>query len=533
MWGTTAEGASRCWGMEMLELYRAGELVARYALGARTLEVGRAWNCDVAVEDPELAERHFLLLRRRGTVIAYDVSAGRRQRVVEYPLPLGRAVPLGRHHELRRVARDQAATEHDAGTDVLSYPRCVASQLQVVVGRASDARRVQLADLPVHFGRSAENDVRLSDNAVSERHLRLEPCEAGLLVRDLGSKNGTFVNGVRVHTALVTEGTRIRIGRTELHVIADHDEGSGAAPRMVAESSSMLEVLGEVRRVASLAWPVLIVGESGTGKEGIALALHERSARRGQPFVAVNAGGLTRELVESQLFGHERGAFTGAANRHRGVFEQAQGGTLFLDEVGELPLEQQARLLRVLETGDIRRVGSESPLRVDVRLVCATHRDLRVMVADGSFRQDLFYRIARVVIQVPSLRARPEDLRALVKRFLTEITRELGPRELSREALQRLLAHDWPGNVRELRNVLSAAATTSSGCIELGDIERALARVGGGSNGRELTSEMIRRALEESSGNQAAAARALGIPRSTLRDRLRQIEPEPLLDEVS
>jgi transcriptional regulator with AAA-type ATPase domain len=518
--------------MEMLELYRTGELVARYVLGARSIEIGRAWNCDVAVEDPELAERHFLLLRRRGSVVAYDVSAGRRQRVVEYPLPIGRAVPLGRDHELRRVAQDHATERVDAGTDVLQYPSCSASQLQLVIGRASDARRVPLADLPLHIGRSAENDVRLSDSSVSERHLRLEPCEAGLLARDLGSKNGTFVNGVRMHSALVTEGTRIRIGRTEL-LVARQEDGGCNAPRMVAESSSMLEVLGEVRRVASLAWPVLIIGESGTGKEGIALALHERSARCAQPFVAVNAGGLTRELVESQLFGHERGAFTGAANRHRGVFEQAQGGTLFLDEIAELPLEQQARLLRVLETGEIRRVGSENSVRVDVRLVCATHRDLRSMVADGTFRQDLFYRVARVVIQVPSLRVRPEDLRALVKRFLSEIARELGPRELSREALQRLLTHEWPGNVRELRNVLSAAATTCSGCIDLGDIERALARVGGGSGARELTSEMIRRALDESSGNQAAAARALGIPRSTLRDRLRQLDLEQVLDEVS
>jgi transcriptional regulator of acetoin/glycerol metabolism len=520
--------------MEMLELYRAGALVARYALGARTLEIGRALSCDVAVEDPELADRHFLLLRRRGTVVAFDVSAGRRQRVVEYPLPLDRAVPLGRNHELRRVERGATGPELcEAGTDVLSYPRIVASQLQVVIGRASEARRVQLSDLPVHFGRSQDNDVRLSDSAVSERHLRLEPCEAGLLARDLGSKNGTFVNGVRVHTALVTEGTSIRVGRSELHLVACSDDGGRSAPRMVAESSSMLEVLGEVRRVASLAWPVLIVGESGTGKEGIALALHERSARRDQPFVAVNSGGLTRELIESQLFGHERGAFTGAANRHRGVFEQAQGGTLFLDEIGELPLEQQARLLRVLESGEIRRVGAESPVRVDVRLVCATHRDLREMVSEGTFRQDLFYRIARLVIQVPSLRVRPEDLRALVRRFLSEIGAELGPRELSREGLQRLLVHEWPGNVRELRNVLSAAAATCSGCIEVGDVDRALARVGGGSSVRELTSDMIRRALDESAGNQAAAARALGIPRSTLRDRMRLLDPEPALDEVS
>jgi two-component system response regulator HydG len=253
------------------------------------------------------------------------------------------------------------------------------------------------------------------------------------------------------------------------------------------------------------------------------LALHEHSSRAGQPFIPVNAGGLTRELVESQLFGHERGAFTGAANRHRGVFEQAQGGTLFLDEIGELPLDLQARLLRALETGDIRRVGSESVVHVDVRLVCATHRDLPQMVADGTFRQDLFYRITRVLISVPSLRTRPEDLRALVQRFLAEITRELGPRELTRDALQRLLVHDWPGNVRELRNVLSAAAaTTTSASIDVADIDRALARVGGGS--REVTMEMIRRALDECGGNQAAAARALGIPRSTLRDRLRNKE---------
>ena len=503
--------------MEMLELYRAGELLARYELGSRTLEVGRALGCDVAVEDPELAERHFLLLRRRGTVIAFDVSAGRRQRVVEYPLPLGRGVPLGRHHELRRV--EVEARGHTPGTDTLSYPRCVATELQVVVGRGAEARRVALSELPVQFGRALDNDVRLSDAAVSERHLRLEPCEAGLMARDLNSRNGTFVNGVRVHTALLVEGTLLRIGRSELQVTARTDADDG--PRMVAESSSMLEVLNEVRRVASLPWPVLIVGESGTGKEGLALALHEHSARRGKPFVAINAGGLTREIVESQLFGHERGAFTGAANRHRGVFEQAQGGTLFLDEIGELPLDQQARLLRVLETGEIRRVGGEVSTLVDVRLVCATHRDLRRMVLDGTFRQDLFYRIARAMIQVPSLRVRPEDLRALSQRFLREIGRDLGPRSLTDEASARLLAHTWPGNVRELRNVLSVAATAASSCIEVADIERALSRVGGGEATREVSVETIRRTVAECAGNQAAAARALGIPRSTLRDRLR------------
>jgi transcriptional regulator with AAA-type ATPase domain len=506
--------------MEMLELYRADELVARYALGARAIEVGRALDCDLAVHDPDLAERHWLVVRRRGTVVAFDVSAGRRQRTIEYPLPIDRAVPLGRHHALRRVYDAARAAVGEPVTDALHPPLHAAAQLVVVVGRGGEASRLRIAESPIQVGRAAENDVRLPDRAVSERHVRLEPCEAGLLVRDLGSRNGTYVNGARVQTALVGEGTVIRLGRSELRVLARADADSGG-PRLVAESSAMLEVLAEVSRIASLPWPVLILGESGSGKEGVALALHERSARSGQPFVPINAGGLSRELVESELFGHERGAFTGAANRHRGVFEQAEGGTLFLDEVGELPLELQARLLRVLESGEIRRVGAETPLHVNVRLVCATHRDLRQMVAAGTFRQDLFYRIARLVVEVPGLRARPDDLRALCAHFLREISAELGPRVLTEPGFARLVSHEWPGNVRELRNVLSAAAALASGPIDATEIELALQRVGGTSPVRELSGAAIQRVLGECCGNQAAAARALGIPRSTLRDRLR------------
>jgi DNA-binding NtrC family response regulator len=283
----------------------------------------------------------------------------------------------------------------------------------------------------------------------------------------------------------------------------------------------MLQVLAEVQRMAALAWPVLVVGESGTGKEGIAFALHDRGPRSERAFVAVNAGGLPRELVESELFGHERGAFTGAAGHHRGVFEQANNGSLFLDEIGELPLELQARLLRVLETGEIRRVGAERTIAVDVRLVCATHRDLRAMVADGSFRQDLYYRIARLVLEVPALRARREDIPALAHHFLKQVASEVGGRELTAEALTRLLAYDWPGNARELRNVLCFAAASSGPYVEAGDIERALQRLGDVGLNRLPASETCRLTVAQYGGNKAAAARALGIPRTTLRDRLR------------
>ncbi len=263
---------------------------------------------------------------------------------------------------------------------------------------------------------------------------------------------------MRVGSARLRVGARIRVGRTDLSLVARGERGDARQHGLVAASPQMLKVLGEVEGYARLSWPVAIHGESGAGKEGIARALHGRGPRDGGPFVAINAGGLPRELVESELFGHERGAFTGATQVHKGVFEQADGGTLFLDEIGELPLDMQARLLRVLDTGEVRRVGAESAVRVDVRVVCATHCDLRAMVGTGAFRRDLYYRLTRLVIEVPPLRHRPEDIRALSEHFLDQIAAEVGPREIDEEAMSRLLAHPWPGNARELRNVLCSAA---------------------------------------------------------------------------
>ncbi|HEX7476356.1 MAG TPA: sigma 54-interacting transcriptional regulator [Polyangiales bacterium] len=511
--------------MEMLELYHRGDLLARYELGGRAIEIGRVEGCDIVLADPDVADRHWLVMRKHGTVVIFDVSGGKRQRALEHPLPLDRAIPLGRSYEVKRVAvpttvAPPARVGQEPGTEALSTLRLPVARFVILIGRGTDARRVRVGEGPIHVGRAQDNDIVLGDRAVSEHHLRLEPCEAGLVLRDMGSRNGSFLNGVRVHTAVVGEGAQIRVGRTDLRVSADVGS-DGSEPTMVAESSSMLQVLGDVRRVASLPWPVLIVGESGTGKEGIAQSLHELGARRSQRFVAVNAGGLPRELVESELFGHEKGAFTGAQGTHKGVFEQAHGGTLFLDEIGELPLALQARLLRVLETGEVRRVGGESAIRVEVRLLCATHRDLRAMVQDGTFRQDLYYRIARLVIEVPSLRSRPEDVRALCQHFLRQICLELGPRELSEDAQSRLVAYDWPGNARELRNVLCAAAATAGQRIESQDVEVALAKVGGPLSGRHISLETLQRAVADNHGNLSAAARALGIARSTLRDRLK------------
>jgi transcriptional regulator with AAA-type ATPase domain len=509
-------------GMDILELSLRGERVACWAVGERAVEIGSALGCDVVVDDAALAPRHLVVLRRHGSVVAFDVSASKRERAIEHVLPLDRDIALGDKYTLRRqqLQPKVAPSGGEPTTEASANIRVPPTRFCLLIGRGGDVRRIVVGESLLEIGRGSESDVIVPDASVSQRHLRLEPCEAGLGLRDLGSRNGTFVNGVRVHTAMVTEGAVVRIGRTDLRLTGRVDEGSTTTPTIVAESSSMLAVLGDVQRHAKLSWPVLVVGESGTGKEGLALALHEGGPRRAKRFVAVNAGGLPRELVESELFGHEKGAFTGAMGTHKGVFEQAHGGTLFLDEIGELPLDLQARLLRVLETGEIRRVGSESSILVDVRLVCATHRDLRRMIAEGRFRQDLYYRIARLVVDVPALRSRPEDVRALARHFLRQIVSEIGPRELSSDALTRLCAYEWPGNARELRNVLCTAAATAGARIESSDVDRALSSVAGGSS-HVVPREVLLRTVAEHSGNLTAAARALGIPRTTLRDRLR------------
>ncbi len=391
------------------------------------------------------------------------------------------------------------------------------------MGRGTAARAVPLDFRPVSIGLAEDNRVRLSDTAVSRSHCLIEPSRFGVVVRDLGSTNGTWVDGIRVDRVELRKGAALRLGRTELAIVGRAQPGrEDAARSFVTESPAMLSVLAEVERFASLPWPVLIFGETGVGKEEVARALHQSSPRRGGPFVAVNAGGLPTNLVESELFGHQRGAFTGAVRTYHGAFERARGGTLFLDEIGELPATLQTRLLRVLETWRVRRVGGDEEMDVDVRLLCATHRDLGELVAAGIVRSDFFYRIHRLALEVPPLRSRAADVVALSRHFLRSMPAGLGHKSLSKEARQCMAAQRWPGNVRELRNVLELAAAQSSGpVIELADVHKALRRFERCSR-PAVSPEALRRALERHGGNASAAARALGMPRSTFRDRLQE-----------
>ncbi len=307
--------------------------------------------------------------------------------------------------------------------------------------------------------------------------------------------------------------------------------------QIVAASEAMREVLDRARRAARSPSTVLLTGESGTGKELIARALHYHSDRVGGPFVAVNCKSLAPGVLESELFGHERGAFTGADRARRGLFEQAHGGTLFLDEIGEIGLDFQATLLRVLQERSVRRVGGERNLAVDVRIVAATNRDLRAEVAAGRFREDLYFRIAVIPIHIPPLRERPDDVIPLARHFLGKWNAELG-REMSgwEDAVERyLLSHDWPGNARELENALERGMVLARGDrIELDDLRLGPEETDaapGASTAQGLrefldaaAAERIRAALEATGGRRAEAAASLGVDRTTLYRLMRKYE---------
>jgi len=318
----------------------------------------------------------------------------------------------------------------------------------------------------IRVGTKEGNTLRLGNETVSRYHFEIESTPLGFLLRDLGSTNGTFVDGYRVRELWLPRRAQIKAGEVALTFEAlgesqpielSRDDRFGDA---LGRSAAMREVFSLLGKIAPKDLTILLEGESGTGKERLAEGIHQASTRRARRFVVFDCAAVPAQLMESELLGHERGAFTGAATRRVGRFEEADGGTLFLDEIGELPLELQPKLLRVLERREVRRVGGTGVIPVDVRVVAATNRDLAREVNRGAFREDLYYRLAVVRVRVPPLRERRDDIPLLVEHFVREALDgdEARAREIvasiSEANWQGLLQHPWPGNVRELRNFI-------------------------------------------------------------------------------
>ncbi|MBI4239348.1 MAG: sigma 54-interacting transcriptional regulator [Deltaproteobacteria bacterium] len=546
--------------MAYLILSRRGEVVTRFLLEQERVTVGRDPECDLTIDDPGISRQHcdlqwdgnhFLLTdhsrngtfldgeRMRDTALLHDDS---RIELGAFMLEFhsGPAEPL--QPTVGQEYQPTLILKYEPQSKALTIERV---ELAVELPQGGEAHHL-VEHLPITLGAAPYNSVAIPhDPYISRHHCRIEASAEGLVLRDCGSRNGTWWKGHQVQSQLLPERGAFQIGKTKLtyRVRIDKELLEPAARHRCGElfgcSRAMQEVFALVDRVAPSDATILIVGESGTGKELLARALHASSGRAPRPFVAINCGAIPATIIESELFGHERGAFTGATTQHRGVFEQAQGGTLFLDEIGEMPLELQVRLLRVLETRTVRRVGGTSDLAVDFRLIAATHRRLPDLIAEGAFREDLYYRLFVVPIELAPLRQRPEDITMLADHF-SQILRRPGQHvEFSPEARAALLTHSWPGNVRELKNTIERALISTHGeTIELEALQFAPTsfdqitdpRIAAGnaqSRGRskrlkEAERVSIEAAIRTHSGNLTQAAKSLGIARSTLWAKIKE-----------
>jgi transcriptional regulator with GAF, ATPase, and Fis domain len=425
---------------------------------------------------------------------------------------------------------------------VLELSRCA---LTVLSGPERGHERLIDQDL-FRIGKSSENDFVLSDTTVSRMHCEIVREPKGYLLRDLGSTNGTLLDGAEIKEVWLKPGAVITVGKVEIKVrpYAERIElmpsDKGELGEAVGRSLGMRAIFGLLERLAPTDATVLLGGETGTGKDILARSIHAASPRRNKAFVVVDCGAVVGTLIESELFGHERGAFTGATASRQGAFELAHGGTLFLDEIGELPLDLQPKLLRALEQRTFRRVGGNKEIRVDIRVIAASKRNLKMEVARGKFREDLYFRLAVVPIEVPPLRERRDDIPLLATRILEDLAKNerQPPVVLSREALEGLCAHDWPGNVRELRNVLERASYLARAqglpVIPGGALPMAVAPAGAAPQGphsfdprksyRDTRAEWeagfekayVAWLLERHQGNVSAAARAADMDRKYL-----------------
>jgi transcriptional regulator with GAF, ATPase, and Fis domain len=345
-------------------------------------------------------------------------------------------------------------------------------RLKLTVKNGPDAGRTCTVGRDVvTVGKMPDCDLVLTDGTVSRRHLRItrQGADRWLLV-DLGSTNGTFLHGARIQEAPIEAGSIVTAGKVEIAFVPERQDfdipiwDSDRFGSLLGRSGSMRRLFGMIARIAETDATVLVQGETGTGKGQVAKAIHQASLRKSGPYVVVDCGAVQRQLVESELFGHEKGAFSGAYSERPGAFELSSGGTVFIDELGELELDLQPKLLRVLDAREVRRVGGASAMPIDMRVVAATRRDLAREVERGAFREDLYFRLSVITLTIPPLRERAEDIPLLVEHFLQETAKQRGVAELSIDSatMDRLTSHDWPGNVRELKNAVERAVLLSA-----------------------------------------------------------------------
>jgi transcriptional regulator with GAF, ATPase, and Fis domain len=431
---------------------------------------------------------------------------------------------------------NQERTQAQSRPTIVSYGK---TRVSVIEG-PDRGRSCESAGRPIRIGTASDNDLVLSDPTVSRRHCAIVPTPEGFRVSDEGSTNGVLVGRARIFEAVLVGNSDLRIGESTVSVasLSDRVQREQATidhfGDLLGASPAMRELFADLTRIADAEVTVLIEGETGTGKELVAESLHRESRRADKPLVVFDCSAVSPTLVESELFGHERGAFTGAVAARAGVFELADGGTIFLDELGELPKELQPKLLRVLEKREVRRLGSQRAIPVDVRVLAATNRKLESEVAEGNFREDLYFRLAGARVVVPPLRDRKQDLPMLVEHFLSRSSPPRTSSEIAAPVWEMFMAHRWPGNVRELRNAVDRWVVTPEralGALETQareggtrkpEVELVPLRVARRDASDDFERRYVRSLLARTSGNVTRAAAIAEVSRQMIQKLMRR-----------
>ena len=536
-----------CVGLDsVLVVTQTRRQVLEIRLDSGPTSIGRCSSNDVILPDDKLSDVAVVIFAGpKRTYWLQDLSGGQLywQKKLnsidedsnEYSFEHGEIFTLG-EYTFELVVREVVGGQVDRKTQTLTLKN---NGKLLPLTLIYKNKRINVSTRQYCIGSHPDNDLIVDDAHCSSFHCRIVASKDSWFVYDLGSTNGTYLNDIHIDSAELPNNARLRLGQSNLILQCQPNEQKFSQisrfKGMITRNAKMRAMFESIQKFADTKDSVLIQGESGTGKELVARALHDASGRVKGPYLVLNCGALSPTVIESELFGYVRGAFTGAVSDRKGAFEAATGGTLFLDEIGEMPLELQPKLLRVLESSTIRKVGGVKEVPVDVRIVAATHRSLEKLVREGSFRQDLFFRLFVLGLSILPLRKRPEDILPLSLFFANQSGRSFS---FSQEAQNALLDYRWPGNVRELRNAIRRAILLAdSEVIEAEHLlfsdfsfaepaKTSSRRTNKTNNSRRLNDDQVRAetldAYQYCEGNQSQAAKRLGISKSTMSNRLRR-----------
>ena len=545
--------------MKVIEVFYRDELHSEYQVSKNEIKIGRAKLNDIILNDPSVSRVHAVIKFEKGKLSIVDSSTGgtfiNNDKVSSRTIKTDDRITIGPYSIFTKEYGDldeDPALQTTYHEETLAVPipddkpknsfLLKHASLHFIKGPDKD-RSFPIEKEKITFGTHNDNDLILSDEFVSRHHGEFYFRNGEFFIRDLGSRNGTFINGKRVQGSILAPGSRIDLGKTGLDFLVsensdvyqkDKEEKLG---EIVGKSQKIKSLYTLCKKAASCDATVLIHGETGTGKELIAKTIHSLSSRSKGAFITIDCGSIPKELIESELFGHEKGAFTGAQNQRKGAFERGHKGTVFLDEIGELPKEMQPKLLRILEEREFKRVGGDTHISTDIRVIAATNRELNVEVTKGNFREDLFFRLYVIPVSIPPLRERKSDIPLLADFFIAHnpLLKESGSKAtLTDGALKKMTAYEWPGNVRELRNVIDRAIVNSDGeRISEEDIQfiptmpsdKGPAPALSGSL-EEIEKQTIINALKAQGGNKKATAKVLGIAYSTMCEKVKKYQIE-------